>query len=82
MDLFLSRDLAGMFNDVQDPGVGTAEQDDQTLGREVLPGTTQSRGNILARVDGDEIVINGQSHQFDADDVTFDRLAQSQRRRE
>ena len=40
---------------------------------EVHPGATQSRGNISARVVGDEVIINGQSSAW----VSFAPLAQS-----
>ena len=42
-------------------------------GSEVRPGATQSKGNLRAKVDGDEIVISGQSSAW----VSFAPLAQT-----
>lgn len=42
-------------------------------GSEVCPGSTQSKGNLKARIEGDDIVISGQSAAW----VSFAPLAQS-----
>ena len=42
-------------------------------GSEVRPGATQSKGNLSARIDGDEVIISGQSSAW----VSFAPLAQT-----
>ena len=42
-------------------------------GSEVSPGATQSKGNLSCRIEGDEVVINGQSSAW----VSFGPLAQT-----
>ena len=61
------------------PGCWLATQPDRGSdlvdmeGSEVQPGTTQSRGNVVCRIDGDEVVINGQSSAW----VSYAPLAQT-----
>ena len=61
------------------PGCWLATQPDRGSdlvdmeGSEVHTGATQSRGNLSSRIDGDDIVINGQSSAW----VSFAPLAQS-----